>query len=104
VKVHWFHILAALADRDLHGLGIVRAVLEQTDEALRLWPATLYSALEDLAGAGLIRELKEEELAPEISAQRRYYALTDEGRRALEDEARRMAALASVVLGRLGQA
>ena len=65
--------MAALeADRDLvldhnpngtgdarHGLGIVRDVLEQTDDALHLWPATLYSALVEEKGA---RSLSEREI------------------------------------------
>ena len=102
MKIQWFHILAALADEHLHGLGIVRRVLDQTGGRLRLWPATLYSALEDLAGAGLIRELDEQELPAGISAQRRYYALTEPGRAALRDEATQMKSLAVGVLDRLG--
>ncbi len=102
MKTQWFQILAALSAEDLHGLGVVRAVLDQTGGELRLWPATLYSSLEDLAEAGLIRELPDEELPEGVSAQRRYYAITDEGRRSLADEARRMQSMAGMVLERLG--
>jgi DNA-binding PadR family transcriptional regulator len=54
LKPAWLHILIALGERDMHGSGIVRAVLEQTGGTLRLWPATLYGALDELAQDGLI--------------------------------------------------
>ena len=46
-----YHILLALSGRDLHGSGIARAVREETDGALQLWPATLYGTLELLSRA-----------------------------------------------------
>ena len=104
MKANWFHILTALAEQDLHGLGIVRNVLDQTTGRLHLWPATLYSTLEALAEAGMIREVDGDELPAGVSAQRRYYRLTDEGREALRGEAHRLAGLASVALERLGRA
>lgn len=104
MKRNWFHILAALADADLHGSGIVRRVLDHTDGAVRLWPATLYGSLEALSDAGLVRELAESELPDDVSAQRRYYGLTRDGRQALRDEATRMSSLATAVLDRLERA
>ena len=59
VKPQWFHILLALSEGSRHGSGIVRSVLEQTDGKLRLWPATLYGSLVELAERGWIEELVE---------------------------------------------
>lgn len=101
---HRFHILTALADQDRHGSGIVRDVLLQTDEQLRLWPATLYGTLDDLAGEGLIQELDEEERPDGVSGRRRYYRITAAGRSALAHEAARLAALAGTARQRLGEA
>ena len=91
-----YHILLALSGGDLHGSGIVRVVLEQTEGELHLWPATLYGNLEFLAGKGLIEELGESERPPGESERRRYYRLTSKGSRALEAYTERMARLVSV--------
>ena len=104
MKAHWFQILTALAEDDLHGLAIVRSVLDQTEGTLQLWPATLYGSLEALTEAGLIRELGGDEHPADESSQRRYYRLTEEGRVALRREAERLGAFASLALNRLGSA
>ena len=57
MRRHWFFILLSLAERDRHGSGIVRDVLELTDGELRLWPVTLYGSLDELREHGWIREL-----------------------------------------------
>lgn len=101
---HRFHILVALADRDLHGSGIVRDVLDQTDEALRLWPATLYGMLDELGTEGLIEELTGDERPPGVSERRRYYRITEAGRKALARETERLSALVGVAERRLGTA
>ena len=101
---HRFHILVALADRDLHGSGIARDVLDRTDGALRLWPATLYGTLDDLAADGLIEELSDEERPEGVSERRRYYRITAEGQAVLDREARRLAAMAGTARERLGRA
>jgi len=99
---HRFHILVALADRDLHGAGIVRDVLERTDDELRLWPATLYGLLDELSDEGFIRELEAGERPQGVSERRRYYRITGEGRRHLGREARRLSSLAGMARERLG--
>ena len=100
-----FHILLALAGNDRHGLAIVRDVLEQTNGALQLWPATLYGALEQLSAAGMIEELgaRGEHPAGE-SERRRYYRITRQGRNALAAETQRLETLARVARSRLSLA
>ena len=101
VKPATFHILASLAGEARHGLGIVRDVLDQTDGALQLWPATLYGALEQLADEGLIEELGEREHPVGESEKRRYYRLTRTGRAAMLAEVKRLEQLAAMARGRL---
>ena len=102
MKPNTFHVLVALLDSDKHGLGIVRDVLDQTNGALHLWPATLYGLLEQLADEGLIEELSARGHHPEgESERRRYYRLTRDGRAAVVAEVKRLESLAQVVRGRL---
>ena len=51
MKLQWFHILLALAEDDMHGFGIQRAVMDRTGGEIRLWPAMLYRSLATLADA-----------------------------------------------------
>jgi DNA-binding PadR family transcriptional regulator len=83
-----FYILLALAERDLHGLGIADSVEDTTDGAVELGPGTLYRSLKELLGEGLIRETR----APddETDPRRKYYAITREGRRLTAAEAARL--------------
>jgi len=55
---NWFHILLSLAGAEQHGYGIMQEVLERTNGAVRLWPATLYGSLKRLIAGGLKRCLK----------------------------------------------
>lgn len=90
LKPQLFHILLALSERELHGYGIQRAVLDRTDDDLRLWPATLYRSLTALEEGGLIRPSDGPDDAPD-DARRQYYALTEAGRERLREEAERLA-------------
>lgn len=100
MKRHWLHILVALAERDLHGSGIVRSVLDQTDGALRIWPVTLYGSLEEMVQEGLIRELRGSDHPDGVSERRRYYSIEPRGLEALRREGERLASLADLVLNR----
>ncbi len=90
LKPQWFQILLALAGQDRHGYGIQRAVLEQTDGHLRLWPAMLYRSLAKLEEGGLLLRAEAPVEEPE-DERRQYYRLTQEGRLRLEDEAEMLA-------------
>jgi len=69
----------------------MRDVLEQTDGAVHLWPATLYGTLDQLAAAGLISELASPDEHPAgQSEKRRYYRITKQGRASLAAEIRRL--------------
>lgn len=101
LKPHYFHILLAVSARDLHGYGIQRAVLEQTDDQLRLWPAMLYRSLAKLEQADLIAETDAPEDDPE-DERRRYYTLTGVGRDRLASEAQMLSRWAEAALAAVG--
>lgn len=74
-----YHLLLALAGRDLHGYGLKKAVLSQTDGAIVLGAGTLYAAIRRLAREGLIEESGTRP-DPEIDDERRrYYSLSPLG-------------------------
>ncbi len=56
---NWFHILLSLVGAEQHGYGIMQEVLERTNGAVRIWPATLYGTLQRLIADGLIEESDE---------------------------------------------
>lgn len=88
-----FHILLALADAERHGYGIMQEVAQRTDGAVQLGPGTLYGSIKRMRTAGLIEE-SDDRPDPEMDDQRRrYYRLTDFGRRVAAAEAERLAAL-----------
>lgn len=92
IKPAWFHILLALADGARHGFGIRESVETRTDGRVKLWPATLYGSVREMAEAGLIEPL-EGENDPDDDQRRRYYRLTRRGRDVLRAEADRLQAL-----------
>lgn len=86
-----FHILIALAERDLHGYAIMQDVAERTQGKMRLSPGTLYGSIKRLLEEGLVIEVKKDE--PENDPRRRYYRLTPSGRTEAQNEAARLVEL-----------
>jgi DNA-binding PadR family transcriptional regulator len=87
-----FQILLALCDRERHGYGIMQEVAAQTDGQLRLGPGTLYGCLNRMLRARLVEE-SEERPNPQLDDQRRrYYRISDLGRRISRLEAARLEA------------
>src|SRR5262245_51937936 len=85
-----FHILAALADADLHGYAIMQEVALGTGGRLKLNPGTLYTTIRRLLDQGLVTELDERPDPEDDDERRRYYHLTDTGREVARAEAARM--------------
>jgi DNA-binding PadR family transcriptional regulator len=87
------NILLALADRERHGYGIMREVEGRSGGEVRLGPGTLYGSIKRMIADGLIEE-SDERPDPEMDDQRRrYYRITDFGRRVAGAEAERLASL-----------
>lgn len=87
-----FEVLLALVDGEQHGYAIIRGVEDRTERAIRLRSGTLYTLLQRLMERQLIEEV-EALLAVHDDARRRYYRLTELGRRVLKAEALRLRAL-----------
>ena len=96
LKPQWFHILLSVADQELHGTAIMEEVLLRTDGGIRLWPGTLYGALGEMAGQGLIQEVEPPDEAPTEGGKRRFWAITRRGRVVLAEEVSRMEELVSL--------
>ena len=88
---HWFQILLALADKDLHGLAITREVFDRTEGQMHLWPGKLYGALKKMVDAGLVIESAAPTGFESGGGRPRFYRITPYGRRACAAEASRLA-------------
>lgn len=89
-----YFVLAALMDGPLHGYAIIKAVPDLSGGRFTLAVGTLYSVLDRLAREQYVTVTGEEIVNGRA---RRYFALTEAGRSALQYEADRMAQAARVV-------
>lgn len=102
MRRNWFYILLSLAVQDRNGSAIMRDVLELTGGALKLWPVSLYGALDELAEQGWIRALESAPAhAKDDSARKRWFRITAAGRRALHAEVARLQSTVAVATQRL---
>jgi DNA-binding PadR family transcriptional regulator len=89
------HILLALAGGNLHGYGIIKEVIRNSDGHYRLGPGTLYDNLKKLMDAGLVADAataSSSKRKPVSSKEddRRFYTLTKDGKKALAAEVDRL--------------
>ncbi len=89
------HILLALAGGNLHGYGIIKEVIRNSDGHYRLGPGTLYDNLKKLMDAGLVADAataSSSKRKPVSSKEddRRFYTLTKDGKNALAAEVDRL--------------
>lgn len=78
-----FYILLSLAIKSRHGYDIMKQVEEDSGGKVLLGPGTLYGAIKRMLQSGLILE------AAGDGPRRKYYALSDKGRRSLAAELQR---------------
>jgi DNA-binding PadR family transcriptional regulator len=103
------HILLALAKSDLHGYGIIKEVVSNSDGHYKLGPGTLYDNLKKLMSAGLVvdapgpysTKLKS---TREKEDDRRVFTLTKEGRDTLAAEVERLQGVVKKAKVRLQEA
>ena len=94
------NILLSLADKERHGYGIMREVEERIGGRTKLGPGTLYGSIKRMLADGLIEE-SDERPDPAIDDQRRrYYRITDFGRRVAGAEAERLSGLVETARAR----
>lgn len=76
-------ILCRLLEEDSYGYRINKRVSDLSDGGLEMKEATLYTAFRRLETAGCIRSYWGDE---STGARRRYYAITEDGKKRLEEE------------------
>lgn len=86
-----FDVLLALAGGERHGYGILQEVQDRSDGAVLLEPGTLYRALRRMLTAGLVARTDPRRGGDDD--RRRYYRLTEIGRRVAAAEASRLSEL-----------
>ncbi len=87
-----YQILLALADRELHGYGIIKEIESRAGSASAPSTGALYLALQRMESNGFVEEAPERRSA-DADSRRRYYRITRRGRSVAEDESVRLAAL-----------
>jgi DNA-binding PadR family transcriptional regulator len=86
-------IVVALGDEELHGYGIMQEVRRRTGGRRRLAPGTLYRSLRQMQERGLVTEAEERPDADLEDERRRYYRLTDLGKKVAAAEIERLEGL-----------
>jgi DNA-binding PadR family transcriptional regulator len=88
-----FHVLVAIGPDERHGYGIMQEVARITNGATRLGPGGVYTTIRRLLDDGLIEESDARPDGELDDQRRRYYRLTNAGRRAVADEVARLESL-----------
>jgi DNA-binding PadR family transcriptional regulator len=92
-----FHILLALSDGPKHGYGIMQEADRISQGKIKMGPGTLYGTIKRMLRDHLIEEVDEQPPSESGDERRRYYRLTQTGRKILSVEAERLASLMQVV-------
>ena len=86
-------IMVALGNEELHGYAIMQEVTRRTQGRRRLAPGTLYRSLKQMHERGLLAESEERPDPSLDDERRRYYRLTDLGRKVALAELERLEGL-----------
>jgi DNA-binding PadR family transcriptional regulator len=86
-------IMVALGDEELHGYAIMQEVRRRTGGKRRLAPGTLYRSLKQMEERGWVVESEERPDPSLDDERRRYYQLTEFGRRVALAELERLEGL-----------
>ena len=85
-----FHMLLALADGERHGYALKREILQRTGGKLNLASGALYGSINKMLEQGFIEESGERPDPHLDDERRRYYRITQLGRRVAQAEAVRL--------------
>lgn len=87
-----YHVLLVLAGGDLYGYAIKKAVARESGGAVSPEIGSLYRVLARLLDVGRVAEAADADGGADVhpGRDRRYYALTESGRRALQAESARL--------------
>ena len=96
LKPTLYLILLALTDGDRHGYGLKKEIIRRTDGKVKLGAGSLYRSIRQLSDMQLIEE-SDQRPDPALDDERRkYFRLTDLGRRVAKAETDRLAVLVQV--------
>lgn len=84
-----FYILLALSDKERHGYEIMKQVKYDSDGKIEMGPGTLYGSIKRMIVDRLIEEAYERPDPEFDDERRRYYRLTEFGRKQLSMELNR---------------
>lgn len=98
----FFHILLSLGEGERHGYALKREISQRTNGTLNLGPGVLYGAINKMLELGLIEESDDRPDPHLDDERRRYYRITNDGRRAAQAEAARMRELAKLAAATFG--
>ena len=100
----FFHILLSLGEGERHGYALKREILRRTDNKLKLGPGALYGSINKMLELGLIEESDDRPDPHLDDERRRYYRITNYGRKVARAEAARMRGLAELAAATFGVA
>jgi DNA-binding PadR family transcriptional regulator len=93
------YILLSLAAEDRHGYGIMQEVTRQSEGQYKLGPGTLYDNLQKLMNQGIVEDAPRR--SEDDDPRRRYYRLTQFGRKVLAADVERLEELIRAAKTRL---
>ena len=91
-----FHILLALSLKERHGYEIMKQVEEDSSGTIAMGPGTLYGSIKRLLKDDFIEETEERPDSEVDDERRKYYRLTQKGKKCISAELRRLEDLVEV--------
>src|ERR1700730_10528248 len=98
----FFHILLSLGEGERHGYALKREIAARTQGKLKLGPGMLYGSINKMLELGLIEESADRPDPHLDDERRRYYRITNYGRKVAQAEAARMRELAQLAKATFG--
>lgn len=98
-----FHILLILGEGDRHGYAVKRGIEQVSSGELRVGAGVLYGSIQKMIEQALIEESDDRPDPHLDDARRRYYRITQLGKRVAQAEAARMRTLVARADQRFGE-
>jgi DNA-binding PadR family transcriptional regulator len=96
---HSFQILLSLLEEDRHGYSIIKDIESRSRGRMVLGTSTAYAAIKRMEKEGLLEASSSPPRESSSGPKRRYWAITEFGRRVARAEGRRIAELHEMVVG-----
>jgi DNA-binding PadR family transcriptional regulator len=102
LKPQDYHILFVLLDGECHGYRVVKEIERQTSGQIRMEAGNLYRSIRRLMKQKLVAESGRRPAAESDDERRRYYRITDFGKRVFAAETARMRSIVEAAEARVG--